>query len=184
VERCLHTLPDFLATGGAKAIDPRTLRVELTNPTPFFSELVAFYPYLPVHRGCVERHGSPAWTKSENIVSNGPFQLQFRRIRDRIRLAKNPHYWDSANVHLNVIDALAVSYSTTSLNMFLKGQIDWMAKPPSACCRSCENATTTARPRRWVVYFSRLNTARKPLDDVRVRRASIWRWTSKRFATT
>jgi oligopeptide transport system substrate-binding protein len=171
VERCLHTLPDFVGTGGAKAIDPRTLRVELTNPTPFFSELVAFYPYFPVHRGCVERHGSPAWTKAENIVSNGPFQLQFRRIRDRIRLAKNPHYWDAANVHLNVIDALAVSYSTTSLNMFLKGQIDWMAKPPSAVLQELRKRDDYRASTALIVYFYRLNTARKPLDDVRVRRA-------------
>ncbi len=171
VERCLHALTDFLAAGGAQVVDPQTLRVELTNPTPFFSELVAFYPYFPVHRGCVEQHGSPAWTKAENMVSNGPFQLQFRRIRDRIRLAKNPHYWDAANVRLNVIDALAVSYSTTSLNMFLKGQIDWMAKPPSAVLQELRKRDDYLSSTALIVYFYRLNTARKPLDDARVRRA-------------
>lgn len=171
VERCLHTLTDFSATGGAQAVDARTLRVELTNPTPFFSELVAFYPYFPVHRGCVERHGSPTWTKEENIVSNGPFLLQFRRIRDRIRLAKNPHYWDAANVRLNVVDALAVSYSTTSLNMFLKGQVDWMTKPPSSVLQELRKRDDYRSSTALIVYFYRLNTARKPLDDVRVRRA-------------
>jgi oligopeptide transport system substrate-binding protein len=171
VERCLHTLTDFLSAGGAQAVDSRTLRVELNNPTPFFSELVAFYPYFPVNRKCVERHGSPGWTKAENIVSNGPFQLQFRRIRDRIRMAKNPYYWDAANVRLNVVDALAVSYSTTSLNMFLKGQVDWMTKPPSSVLQELRKREDYRSSTALIVYFYRLNTARKPLDDVRVRRA-------------
>jgi oligopeptide transport system substrate-binding protein len=171
VEPCRRVLIDFLAAGGVRVVDDRTLVVELNNPTPFFNELVAFYPYFPVHRGCVERHGSPTWTKPANIVSNGPFTLQFRRIRDRIRLAKNPHYWDAANVRLNVIDALAVKYQTTSLNMFLNGQIDWMAKPPSAVLPELRKRDDFRSSTALIVYFYRLNTARKPLDDPRVRRA-------------
>lgn len=171
VERCLHTLSDFIATGGARAVDDHTLIVELNNPTPFFSELVAFYPYFPVHRGCVERHGSPAWTKAENIVGNGPFTLQFRRIRDRIRLARNPLYWDAANVHLNIIDAMAVKYQTTSLSMFLNGQVDWIVKPPNTVLPQLRQRADFRSSTGMIVYFYRLNTAHKPLDDPRVRRA-------------
>ncbi len=171
IETCLHALPDFLASGGARAVDDKTLVVELENPTPFFSELVAFYPYFPVHRGCVERHGSPMWTKAENIVSNGPFTLEFRRIRDRIRLRKNPQYWGADDVQLDIVDAMAVKYQTTSLSMFLKGQIDWMIKPPSAVLPELKKRDDFRSSTALIVYFYRLNTARKPLDDVRVRRA-------------
>lgn len=171
LEPCLLTLVDFVATGGARAIDDHTLVVELNNPTPFFSELVAFYPYFPVNQDCVEQHGSPNWTKAGRIVSNGPFTLQFRRIRDRIRLARNSNYWDADNVQLNVIDAMAVKYQTTSLSMFLKGQVDWMTKPPSAVLPELRTRDDFRASTALIVYFYRLNTARKPLDDARVRRA-------------
>ena len=41
-----------------------------------------------------KRTARPQWTYAENIVSNGPYRVAFRRIRDRIRLVKNEHYWD------------------------------------------------------------------------------------------
>lgn len=171
VEMCLHTLPDFLAAGGVKVVDDKTLVVQLENPTPFFSELVAFYPYFPVHRGVVEKYGAPMWTKPGNIVSNGPFTLEFRRIRDRIRLRKNPQYWNADQVQLNIIDAMAIKYQTTALSMFLKGQVDWIVKPPSSLLPELRKRDDYRASTALIVYFYRLNTARKPLDDVRVRRA-------------
>jgi oligopeptide transport system substrate-binding protein len=172
-ERCLHVLPDFQATVGVKAVDPQTLVVTLEKRTPYFLDLVGFYPLYPVNRQCIESFGSPHWTRPENIVSNGAFTLKFRRIRDRIRLEKNPHYWDAANVHLNVVDALAVKGETTSLNMYLNGQVDWSTQMPINTIpvlkekyadqfRSAPELTT---------YFYRLNVTRPELSDPKVRRA-------------
>src|SRR5690606_31716331 len=90
VEGCMHVLPDFEKTVGVQATDDRTLVVTLNASTPYFSELVAFYTLYPVHRPSIEKHGSPRWTKPENLVGNGPYTMEFRRIRDRIRLKKNP----------------------------------------------------------------------------------------------
>lgn len=171
VELVRQVLPDFEKTVGIDTPDDRTLIVRLNDPTPFFVELVAFYPYFPTHRPTVEKFGTPYWTKPEHIVSNGPFKLKERRIRDRIRMVKNEHYADAERVQLQVVDALAVKSQTTALSMFLKGQVDWVTKPPTAMNRDLEKRPDFVRGPAMITYFYRLNVDRKPLDDVRVRRA-------------
>src|SRR5690606_13514248 len=63
-------LPDFNDVG-IRAIDDRTLVIELNHPTPYFVNLMGFYPLSPVQRECVEEFGYPRWTKPENIATNG-----------------------------------------------------------------------------------------------------------------
>ncbi|MCA9248537.1 MAG: peptide ABC transporter substrate-binding protein [Planctomycetales bacterium] len=171
VEKCLQVLLDFDEVG-VQVVDDRHLRVQLTNSTPFFLHLMAFYSTFPLHRESIEHYGRD-WTKPQNLVNNGAFRMAFRRIRDRIRLVKNPEYWDADRVHLNVVDAMAVNSPTTMLNMYMNGQVDWAETIPTAAVpdmlkhyqehvRSAPMLTT---------YMYRLNTKRKPLDDVRVRKA-------------
>jgi oligopeptide transport system substrate-binding protein len=174
VEPCRQVLLDFRQVG-IRAIDDRTLEIRLENPTPYFLELLSFYPFAPVHRGCLERHGSPAWKRAENIVTNGPFRLFERRIRDRIRLVRSENYWDRENVRCNVIDALSIDDRTTALNLYLTGKCDWATQPPPNAIRQL----LASRPPRndinpyaqLTTYFYLLNTTRPPLDDVRIRRA-------------
>ncbi len=165
-------LYDF-AEVGVRAIDRYTLQITLRHPVPYFLNLMGFYPMSPVPRHCIEKHGYPAWTKPENIVTNGPFVLQWRRIRDRIRLVKNPYYWDKENVRLEVVDVLAVESYATNLNLYLTGQVDWIPAVPAEVIGELR-----ARPEKdfhtyplLATYYYLLNTSRPPLDDPRVRRA-------------
>lgn len=171
VKPCMQVLYDFDSQVGIRAPDDRTLVVELNNRTPFFLDLVAFYPLYPVNKNCVERYGSPEWTKPENIVTNGPFHLEFRRIRDRIRLSKNPNYWNAKVVKLNTIDALTIEQATTGLNLFLKGQSDWQPSPPSFLMPELKKRDDFLAAPGMITYFYRINVTKPPLDDVHVRRA-------------
>lgn len=174
LEPCLLVLPDFERTVGVRAEGARRLVVTLNHRTPFFPDLLAFYPLYPVHRGCVEKFGSPAWTKPEHIVTNGPFLLKFRRIRDRIRLVKNPRYWDADRVALQVVDALAIRSETTALNMYLDGQLDWVPSyvPTAALPRLVRDyADQFYRAPMLTTYFYRVNVTRPELSDKRVRQA-------------
>ena len=179
IYRVLHVLPDFESTVGVKAVSsedpvaPQKLVVTLKAPTPYFNELVAFYPYFPVNRRCVEDHGSPNWTKPENLVCNGPFTMQIRRIRDRIRFVKNPLYWDVNSVRLNVIDALVVRSETTTLNMFLNNQVDWGTQVPASMIPTIKQklGDEFKTAPELTVYFYRMNVTRPGLDKPLVRRA-------------
>ena len=174
LERCLHVLPDFPSTVGIKAEGPDKFVVTLQNRTAYFPDLVAFYPLYPVNRQCVQTYGSPDWTRPENIVGNGPFRLQFRRIRDRIRMVKSDTYWDQDNVKLEVVDALAMKSETTGLNMYLNGQIDWAAYLPTNVIPELKTekyADQFYSAPMLTTYFYRFNVTRPELADKRVRQA-------------
>lgn len=171
-ETCRQVLLDFNEVG-IKVLDDRTLRITLTNPTPYFLSLMGFYPLFPVQRGCVERFGTPEWTKPENVISNGAYRLEFRRIRDRIRLVKSETYWNRANVRLGVIDALAVESATTALNLYMTGAADWISTVPSSVVKELiEQQRADFQPSpELTVYFYRINVTKQGLSDPRVRRA-------------
>ena len=170
-EQCLQVLPDFRQVA-IRAPDQHTLEIELENPTHYFLSLLATTPLRPVQPKCIETHGYPAWTKPANFVSNGPFLLQSRRIRDRLRLVKNPTYWNRANIHLNVVDVLAIESTVTALNLYLTGKADWVQYVPNTVISELRRGRKDFRPGpEFSSYFYWINVTRPPLDDVRVRRA-------------
>lgn len=171
---CRSVLLDFNEVG-IEALDQRTLQITLESPTAYFLKLVGYYPFAPVQQQCLEKHGAPEWTKAENLVCNGAFTMGFRRIRDRIRLLKNEHYWDSENVKLEIVDALSVDSTTTALNLYMTGKADWIITVPTPSLKVMlqeDPPRNDLNTEPWLgIYYYMLNTERPPLDDVRVRRA-------------
>ncbi len=180
-----HLLPEararqelFWPRVGARAADDRTFVVTLSSPTPFFLTLTSFYPTMPTHRATWERAREEfpdtwqiEWISPERLVTNGPFRLAERRVNDRIRLEKNPEYWDFDNVALRTIDVLAVEHYGTMLNLYLTGEVDWIERcAPNLIPRMLPREDFD--PQSYLgSYFYRVNVERPPLDDVRVRRA-------------
>ncbi|MFT5525463.1 MAG: oligopeptide transport system substrate-binding protein [Pirellulaceae bacterium] len=171
LQHALRILPDFESTVGIEARDPSTFVVTLKQRTPFFHHLVAFYTLYPVNPECVMEHGTPKWTKAENIVSNGPYQMEFRRVRDRIRMKRNPHYWGAAKVQFATVDALAVKSNTAALNMFLNKEVDWITEIPKVMVPELKKLPGYRAAPALITYFYRLNVTRKPLDNMKVRQA-------------
>lgn len=174
VEPCNQVLMDFNEVG-IKALDDYKIEMQLENPTPYWLSLLAYHALLPANQKCIETYGSPAWTYAENIVSNGPYKVAFRRIRDRIRLVKNEHYWDPDRANLEVIDALAVSSQSTMYNLFATGKVDWITDSPPIVLRELVKTGSAKKvfsPRPYLgTYYYLLNTTKPPLNDPRVRRA-------------
>ncbi len=111
---------------GVKTDGPQTLKVTLKNPTPFFPELMAFYTFFPVHKASVEKHGD-AWTKPENIVSNGPYKLNEYKLQQHMILGQNDNYWDKAALKIEEIKIFIIKDNISMLNAFREGKIDIMA---------------------------------------------------------
>jgi oligopeptide transport system substrate-binding protein len=165
-------LKDFSQVG-VKALDSHTLRVELEHPTPFFLELCCLWTLLPVHLPTVARYGDD-WIKPGHIVSNGPFTLQAWQLNYRIRLQKNPAYWDQAHVRLQTVDLLPTDNSITAYNFYASKVADLILDkgltPPSLIPELKKRPDFHAGPFLGD-YFIRFNVTRKPFDDVRVRQA-------------
>ena len=171
IQRTHGVLVPFAKLGGAQAVDDRTFVVTLNNAIPYFLNLVSYYPLFPVNRACVEEHGAPIWTKPGNIVSNGPFQLQFRRLRDRVRVEKNPHYYKADQVGFETIDFVSLESQNTALNMYETGQLQWVYDLPTSVIEELRERDDFHSAPKLSVYFYKLNNDVPPLNDVRVRQA-------------
>lgn len=166
-------IADF-AQVGVRAVDDRTLIVELKDPTPYFLDLCAFATLYPVHRGCIERWGDNHWIKPGKIVSNGPYLLDQWRINDKVRLRKNPRYWNADTVALDIVDILPVGSPATALNLYLTGAADiiWdKGLIPTYLLHEARQRPDCHTFAYLGSYFYRFNVTRKPFDDPRVRRA-------------
>jgi oligopeptide transport system substrate-binding protein len=156
---------------GFFAKDERTLVVELRSPIPYFLELVTFYSMVPVPRWVVEKHPND-WFFPETFVGNGPFRLARWIVNDHVRLVKSETYWGKDEVRLSSIDALAVETEMPALNLYLTGKTQWFPKYlPRDLARALTKREDFRNTTAFTVYFYRLNTTRKPLDDKRVRKA-------------
>ncbi len=166
---------------GIRAPDALTLEIELGSARPYFLQLLATTALLPVHMKTLREmqarfpgSWNAEWLKPENLVTNGPYTLASRRINDRIRLERNPRYWDVDHVAFRTIDALAVEHWGTALNLYLTGGCDWLdgSVPPLYVgkLRDREDFRLGNSPYLGL-YFYRINCTQPPFDDARVRRA-------------
>jgi oligopeptide transport system substrate-binding protein len=172
------SLLEVIAPGGTRALDARTLEVELAWPMPNFLDLAAHVVLMPIHAPSLElaraRHGerwSVEWLAPGALVSNGPYRLVERRVNDRLRLEKSPSYWDAASVAIATLDLLAVDHYGTLQNLYLSGDVDWIDRLSPAHVARLHGRPDFHPVPYLATYFYRVNVTRPPLDDPRVRRA-------------
>ena len=163
---------DF-STVGVHAPDPFTIEITLESPTPFFLDLCAFSTLLPVHRATVEKYSDWA-SKPAHFMGNGPFTLKEWRPFDRVRLVKNPRYWNAASVKMNSVDVLPAARPHTAYNFYATGIADLMMDKglaPTPLLGELKKRPDFHAAPFLGNYFFRFNAKRKPFNDARVRQA-------------
>ena len=160
---------------GLHCPDALTLIVELDHPVPYFLSLTSFFPLSPVHGPSVTASGGSALLDSKTLVSNGPYRLSGRWLRDRIRVEKNDDYWNTEEVPIERIDYLAASSPTTLLNLFLTGEADWITRVPPSVIPTLRaearfEASYAPRPHLEIAFY-RVNVTRAPWNDLAIRQA-------------
>jgi oligopeptide transport system substrate-binding protein len=158
---------------GIHALDEHTVQVELNSPLAFFLDLCAFPTLAVVPRQAIEKYGD-RWLHAKPLPSSGAFTLGAWRVNDKVRLLRNPRYWEAKNTPSTIIDVLPTSSANTALNLYETGVADivWdkdlvptelmdlLVKRPDF--HSFDYLGT---------YFYRFNVTHPPFDDARVRRA-------------
>ncbi len=153
-----------------RAVDDRTLEVELENPCPFFLELCAFFTYYPVRKDVLEKYEGN-WTRPENMVSNGPFKLSSWKLTDSITVEKNPRYWDSGKVRSAKIRFLPIENRSTAWNIYKEGQCDWVTTLPLELIDEIVKRPDYHGDTFLATYYYSFNVNHGPLKDKRVRKA-------------
>lgn len=158
---------------GVKALDERTLLVELEYPTPYILELLAAPFFSPVNQKIDE--AQPKWAeKEETYVSNGPFLLSHWRHHDEILAKKNPQYWDAANVKIDGIEMVMLE-GNTALGLFEKKQLHWAGSPLStlpldAIVPLKGQGKVHVKPSAMTAFL-RVNVETNPLNHPKIRHA-------------
>jgi len=177
-------LKDFSQVG-IRARDDRTLVLELEHATPYFLQLLCHHSWLPVHPPTVLAHGPMdakhgRWTQPGVLVGNGAFTLESWEVARRIRVVKNPRYWDAQTVSLRAVEFRAISDLYTEERAFRGGELHITgAVPPYKVHRLIAAKDPALRVDPYLsVSFIRVNTqvtgnaeVARALSDVRVRQA-------------
>lgn len=149
---------------GVKAIDDKTLIVELEHPAPYFLESLAHPLYSPLY----DDQDPPK-------VFNGPFVISSWEHEKNLILKKNAKYWDAEHVKLEEIAISLVHDANTALLMFEKGELDWAGCPftilPPEIITECEKEKKIiSLPVAGVFWFC-CNTQTFPLNNSKIRKA-------------
>lgn len=158
---------------GVHALDKFTVRVELNHPTPFFLDLCTLPVMSVVPRQTIEKYGD-RWLLAKPLPSSGPFELVYWRPNDKVRLKKNPLYWDATNTQSDIIDILPVGSPDTALDLYENGQADIVLDRtlvPSELLDVLLKRPDFHSFDYLGTYFIRFNVTKKPFDDPRVRKA-------------
>jgi len=158
---------------GVNAPDKYTVRAELKSPTAFFLDLCAFPTLAVVPRQAIEKYGDH-WLTARPLPVSGAYDLVAWRLNDKVRLKKNPYYWDATNTQSEIIDLLPVGSASTALNLYERGQVDivWDKELiPSELVDVLLKRPDFHTFGYLGTYFVRFNVTHKPFDDPRVRQA-------------
>lgn len=157
----------------ARAIDEKTLEVELEYSVPYFLELLSVPAFFPINAKMDRIH--PHWADNpSSFVCNGPFRISEWKHNDCIIAIKNPTYWDADAVQLSSMQFVMVN-TDTELKMFEKGELDWAGSPlgtlPVEAILSLKKEPFFKTKEMLATYFIRVNTEAHPLNDAMIRRS-------------
>jgi len=159
---------------GVKAIDDKTLEVDLSKPVPYFVRMTAHATLFPVPQAVVEKFGND-WTKPENIVGNGAYTLAENSPGERVSLKRNPKYWDDAHTVMNTINFLTINDENQGVTRYQAGEVDQTDVPAGQypSMKQSQPDETYSVPQLCTYYFD-FNMTDSQIDalkDVRVREA-------------
>ncbi len=162
-----------LDTLGVKALDSKTLEVELERPTAYFLRLVAFGTFMPAREDFVKAAGEKYAADADKMLYNGPFVLAEWKHNSSMKLVKNEKYWNAANIHLNEINMpYLIRDQNSEFNMFKDGKFDLIETLNKELLPDAQaNKMKINRYNVGTVWYLQFNTTRKVTGNKWIRKA-------------
>jgi len=166
------------STLGVKAVDDRTLVVQLEQPAAYFLRLASTWTLYPLPRWAIEQH-EDRWTEAGNIVTNGPFKLEAWRHNQELVLVRNDAYWGQKPTLQRAVfkifpdgaeDQMVTAYEAGELDL---GTTNYRL-PPAAVERFQNDPKLKSELHQFAASDTRfitINHRRPALKDPRVRQA-------------
>ncbi len=114
-------------------------------------------------------------TFNNNTVGAGPYMLKKWRRSSSIVLAKNPHYWDKANQHVDEIHLQILRQQISRFQALQSGQMDFIWVPPWLAddAQKDKRLVVTSGPNFFAGLGVAFNQSHPTFKDIRVRKALI-----------
>lgn len=110
---------------GVKAVDDKTLEVQLNVPVSYFESLMYFPTFYPVNEDFYNSVGDTFGTSPETTLSNGAFVLDtYEPAATAFHLTKNPDYYGAENVKLAGLNYQVIQDSQQALMSYQTGDLD------------------------------------------------------------
>ncbi|UZF92752.1 peptide ABC transporter substrate-binding protein [Bosea sp. NBC_00550] len=157
---------------GVSAVDERTLEIALERPTPYLVELLTHQSALPVHPASAAT-ATPEPGRAENLITNGAYSIKEFAPNSHIRLDRNPHFHDAANVKIDTVIFYPASDLVAAARRFQAGELHLTTDIPADQFKQLKQKLgEQVRIGPYLAtYFLIINSAKPPFDDARVRRA-------------
>ena len=108
---------------GARALDERTLQLDLTNPAPYYHTVAYTWVFYPVKPEIVAKDPDNWWKTAENHIGNGPFKVTGIEEDQRWTFAANDNYWQG-RPKLDGIEYLYIEDAAVALEAYRSGDLD------------------------------------------------------------
>lgn len=111
---------------GVKAVNDSTLEVTFEKPCAYFLSLLAFVTYLPIKEEFYKKQNGAYAADYNKMLFSGPFKLTKWEHGASLKFEKNPQYWNSKNIFVDIIDVPYLTPDTTArFNLFKDKKIDY-----------------------------------------------------------
>ena len=162
------------ATLGVSAPSPDEVLMELDHPAPTLPTLLLNGIGFPTPRHAIERWGAQ-WTQPGRMAGSGAYVLTERRPGERIRLTKNPYFYEADKVRIDTVIYVVSDDVDTQVNRFRAGELDINRNPgfpPNRKAFLEDKLGSAVRVTPYpLLVFLRFNFRRQPFDNLDVRRA-------------
>jgi ABC-type transport system substrate-binding protein len=159
---------------GIRAPDPYTLEIQLEQPDVSFLNILAMPFAYAVPREAVEEYGE---NLAVHPVGPGPFQLEEWVRGLRLRLVRNPHYYEPGRPYLDAIEVTFGGNELVNIMRFERGELDLSSLPETDFVRLTSNPrwkpNLLSQPQMAIWYLA-MNTQMPPFDHRLVRQAVNW----------
>jgi peptide/nickel transport system substrate-binding protein len=156
--------------GNATAVDPSTVKVQLTKPIASFLYNISIWPAFILPKNLVEKEGNAFY---KHPVGTGPFMMKEFAKGSHITFARNPNYWEAGKPYLDSVRFNFVSDSNTRILALRAGDAHVMDVVPFSQVNSLRADKSIVVQAAKVPLFLGLwlNHLKAPFADLNVRQA-------------
>lgn len=156
---------------GVVAIDDKTLQITLSEPVPYFADLLALPAVFAVPQKTVEQFGDQ-WTDPANIVVSGAYKLSDWAVNSHIVLERNPAFYDNATTSIDKVTFLPIT-GVAEINRYKAGEVDLTGgvEPEQYKALKAELGDEVQSSPILCTTYLEFNNTKAPFTDVNVRRA-------------